>query len=184
MIDVFNALSDLISAKVGQALHFTQTGHSLRIAVLGPNLASDEFGTRKRRQIFCALKDDGHDPFFPEDEVDSSVPFESILTQECSLLRETDVDLVVILYTETSHGVSQEIARFEAYPEIKAKTAILFPLRFYEGEGLATNTTRNYLVNQPYADSQLEKCMVVGWCRKWAYDRQSGMWPEMRSHRF
>ena len=184
MIDVFNSLSDFIAAKVDQALHPKGTDYTLRVAVLGPSLARDDLGTRKRRQIFGALKDDGHAPFFPEDEVDGSMPFESILTQECSLLRESEVDLVVILYTETSHGVSQEIARFEAYPEIKAKTAILFPLRLYEGEGVTTNTTRSYLVNQPYSDSQFGNCTVVGWCRKWASDRQSGMWPDMWSHRF
>ena len=184
MIDVFNSLSDLIAAKVGRALHPNQAGYSLRVAVLGPNLSRDDFGTRKRRQIFGALKNDGHDPFFPEEEVDGNIPFESILTQECSLLSEPDVDLIVILYTEMSHGVSQEIARFEAYPEIKAKTAILFPLNLYEGEGVTTNTTRSYLVNQPYTEMQFEDCMVVGWCRKWAHDRQSGMWQDMWSHRF
>ncbi len=184
MIDVFNALSDLISTKVRKAIRPHRIRQSLKVAVLGPNLGRDDLGSQKRRQIFCALKNDGHTPFFPENQVDSDSPFESILTQECILLSDTRVDLVIILYTETSFGVSQEIARFEGHPEIKVKTGILFPRRFYEEEGVPSDTVQNYLVNHPYTDSQLEKCQVVGWCRRWAFNRQTGMWPTLTPHKF
>ena len=182
MIDLFSTISDHISTKVRQVVRPGLVKQSLRIAVLGPNLDRDDLGSRKRCQILDALKNDGHDPFFPEHEVDADNPFESVLSQESTILSQTTVDLVIVIHTATSMGVLQEIARFEGYPEIKAKTAILFPLKFYNEPGVPSDTVRNYLVNQPYTDYQLEECQVVRSCRMWASARKNGMWPKRSSY--
>ena len=42
-----------------------------------------------------------------------------------------DVQLIIALHTRESIGVASEIAHFVSIPEIKAKTAILFPTEFY-----------------------------------------------------
>ena len=183
MINLFGTISNRISTKVRQTIRPDLVERSLRVAVLGPSLNRDDLGSQKRRQIRDALKNDGHDPFFPEHEVDADDPFESILSQERTILSQTTVDLVIVIHTATSMGVLQEIARFEGYPEIKAKTAILFPLDFYNELGVPSNTVRNYLVNQPYTDYQLEECLVVRSCRMWASARKNDMWPKRSSYR-
>ena len=183
MIDLINSLSNSVATKFRQPIRPRLDDRALKIAVLGPGLGGDNFGSRKRRQILESLREDGHAPFFPEDFVDSGSPFESVLTQECELLSDSNVDLVIILHTENSMGVLMEIARFEEFPEIKAKTALLFPMRFYYDEGLPANTAQSYLVVHPYSEEQYETCRVVGTCRSWASSYKSRLWPAMQPHR-
>ena len=183
MIDLINSISNSVAAKFRKSIKPNLDERPLKIAVLGPGLDGNNFGSRKRHQILKSLREDGHDPFFPEDCVDSAIPFESVLTQECALLSEPDVDLVIILHTENSMGVLMEIGRFEEFPEIKAKTAILFPRRFYYDEGVPSNTVRNFLVVHPYTEEQYETCRVVGTCRFWASSYRSRLWPARQFYR-
>ena len=94
------------------------------------------------------------------------------------MLSSTDVDLVIILYTLTSFGAGWEIANFEGVPEIKAKTAVLFPIEHYTPDSsLTANTVRAFQAKMPYTNYHFEVCQLVEECRKWARDRQTGMWP-------
>ena len=139
-------------------------------------------GTRKRLQIQDALEDDGHSPFFPEDRIDRSAP--NWILQEQELLRDPSVDMVIILHTEHSWGAFAEISNFATVPEIRIKTAILFPIEFYTPtQSLPGNILQGYFVRMPYTEEQMEICQLVSECRRWAYDRMSGVWPEYRSER-
>ena len=161
-------------------------GGGLRIAVMGPGLNDpDDPGARKRRQIRTALEHDGHSPFFPEEYVDSDPPFISLLEQELLILSGSDVDLVIFLHTSTSFGVATELGFFVRYPEIKAKSAVLFPIQFYTpDESLVANTARAYFVKMPYSGDHLDTCQLVSECRKWANDRATGNWQVTTPHQF
>lgn len=161
-------------------------GGSLQIAVLGPGLSNPgDPGTLKRRQIRNALEGDGHSPFFPEEVVTSDSPFSSFLDQERTLLDGPDVDLVIILHTPASIGVVAELGNFVSVPDIKAKTAILFPAQFYTpDESLVANTAREYFVKMPYTDTHFKSCQLVSECRRWANDRATGNWQVFSPHEF
>ena len=151
----------------------------LCVAVLGPNLDdADNVGTRKRHQIADALKSDGHETFFLEDLVSLDNPMLSGLEQERLLLSDRDVDLVIILHTEDSAGVLIEIGNFASVPEISLKTAVLFPVKYYwPTQNLSGNTVQAYFAKMQYTEEHLESCELVAECRRWAYDRQRGVWP-------
>lgn len=153
----------------------------LRIAVLGPGLGSPSApGFRKRRQIREKLAADGHQPFFPEDPglLNPLYPLEPLLEQERRLLSDSHVHLVIILYTSESYGAAQEIAYFMGVPEIKSKTAVLYPSQYYTpNDNLPANTVREYFVRLPYTKEHFEVCQLVDECRKWAFDMESGIWP-------
>ena len=164
---------------------FTSVGESdaespsLSIAVLGPGLEStDSAGVEKRNQIRERLAADGHRPFFPEDEglLIPDYPLEPLLQQEARLLSNPRVKLVIILYRLTSHGAGFEIAHFLAYPEIKSKTAILYPAEYYKpNDNLAANTVRDFRARLPYTQEHFEVCQLVDECRKWASDVQEDL---------
>ena len=100
---------------------------------MGPGLKDpDDLGARKRWQIRNALENDGHSPFFPEEYVNSDPPFISLLEQELLILSGSEVDLVIFLHTSTSIGVATELGYFISDPEIKAKSAVLFPIQFLQ----------------------------------------------------
>ena len=181
-IDPFNDLT----AEKCQEIEGGLSRSSLRIAILGPSLTeSDNPGARKRMQIYNSLKADGHNPFFPEDEIDISNLFQPWLEEERRMLSASDVDLVIILNTEDSAGALMEIANFVSVPEINVKTAVLFPTRHYRpDEGLPGNTVQAYFIRFPYTDEQMETCRLVSECRRWAYDRQNGNWPGLSSRNF
>lgn len=157
------------------------TSPTLRIAVLGPGLSSlSDPGLSKRMQIRAELAADGHDPFIPEEEgsLAPQNPFENLLDQEIRLLSSPDVHLVIILHTKLSAGVLTEIAGFVRVPEIKCKTAVLYPAEFYKpNESLAANTVRDYFARIPYTDEHFEVCQLVEECRYWARNRQVYNWP-------
>ncbi len=160
---------------------------SLRIAVLGPSLADErDPGAQKRMQIYDSLKGDGHAPFFPEDEISNAPnPFYPWIIQESQMLSDDDVDLVIILHTESSAGALGEIFSFVHFDEIRLKTAILFPEWHYRPEeGLPANTVQAYFTRFLYTKEQLETCRLVSECRRWAYDRQNGIWPILPYQRF
>lgn len=152
---------------------------SLSIAVLGPSTGNAERnpGGEKRQQILDALIADDHRPFFPENSVELGHKVLSLLEQERLLLDSPDVDLVIILHTETSAGVLQEIGYFINYPSIMDKTAILYPERFYKpGKNLASDTVSRYLVRTPYTNRLFRECSLVSECRSWANAMAIGRW--------
>ena len=159
----------------------------ISIAVLGPGLGSaDVAGRQKRQQIRDELASDGHHPFFPEDDglLVPSYPTESLLDQELRVLRSLEVKLVIVLYRPDSVGVGWEIAFFNAYPEVKAKTAVLFPAEYYNpNDALAANTVRSFLIKLPYTDRHFEVCQLVEECRMWAIERESGILSEFEPFR-
>ena len=159
---------------------------SLRIAVLGPdleNLSSE--GTRKRFQIRDALEDDGHQPFFPERELDTSDASQLWLELERQLLGDESVDFVIILHTEDGFGVISEIANFVSVPEIHSKAAILFPAKFYNpNRSLPANTVQAYHDKMQYTDEDLAVCRIVNQCIDWASERRVESWPGMISQSF
>ena len=162
-------------------------GDRLTIAVLGPKsgVNNSDPGGMKRREILDALEQDGHNPFFPEDKVAPDPAGLRLLEQERLLLRNPEVDLVVILYTYSSPGALQEIAYFTADPVIVSKTGILYPYDFYDpGGNLFTDTLSEYHVKQPYSKHHLENCSVVGECRKWASARENGIWSLMEVNNY
>ena len=155
----------------------------LRVAVLGPGFSNpDDSASEKRLQIRDSLRLDGHDPFFPEDLVDtqSNVPF---LEQERLLLEEPDVHLVIIL--DSSAGPLAELAGFESVREIVSKTAVLCPFDYYDvDDSLPTNVVQSYHVRWRYTVEELEACTVVAECRKWAYNVQAGSWSGLGFQKF
>ena len=161
-------------------------GKRLRVAVLGPNLDDvQEYGTIKRYQIRDALKDDGHDPFFPENFIDTADPNRLWIEDERQLLRDSGVDLVIVLHTEKSFGAFTEIANFISVPEILGKTAILFPAQLYTpSESLPANTVQGYYVRKIYTVDELEKCHLVAECRKWVIDRLNENWAGLSGQEF
>ena len=186
MSDPNNIFGNLMSDRAKTVAAVYGAGLSLSVAVLGPGMSNpDDPGSRKRKQIRDALEDDGHRPFFPEDLVGSDPPSESLLEKERTLLGRPDVDLVIVLHTSTSYGAIAELGNFVSVPEIKAKTAVLFPIEYYmPDESLVANTVRDYLIKMPYTDSHFEACQLVSECRKWASDRATGMWPVGTPYRF
>lgn len=156
----------------------------ITIAVLGPGLESNDVeGLAKRQQIRRELTNDGHHPFFPEDDglLVPDHPAEDLLSQELRLLRSPDVKLVIVLYRPDSVGVGWEIAYINAFPEVKAKTAILYPIQYYTpDDSLAANIVQSYHVKLPYTDRHFEVCQLVDECRTWARNRETGFWPDFQ----
>lgn len=149
----------------------------ISIAVLGPGLTADTADSRKRQQIHAELERDGHRPFFPEKYITSTPVGEPILDQERWLLSDPDVHLVIILHT-CGHGTTSEITDFRQVPEIRSKTAILYPIEHYTPDkSVAPNTVREYHTRMPYSEEQFDACQIVAECRKWANDRATGRWP-------
>ena len=182
-----SSLGDVVSAKVQESGQIPHEFVPLSVAVLGPGLdTEDDLGATKRRQIRDALSGDGHKPFFPENIVVTlNRPFEAVLEEERRILSRPDVDLVIILHTDTSFGALMEIANFVSVPEIKAKTAVLFPSRHYApDENISGDTVRAYLIKFVYTDEHFRVCQLVSECRKWAYDRAIGSWPAVVPHGF
>ena len=159
---------------------------SLRIAVLGPDLENlRSVGTRKRYQIRDALEDDGHRPFFPERELDTSDASQLWLELERQLLGDESVDLVIIFHTEDGFGVLAEIANFVSVPEIHAKAAILFPAKFYTpSRSLSANTVQAYHDKMQYTDQDMAICRIVDQCIDWASERRNESWPGIVSQGF
>ena len=171
--------SDYITAKARQMEREHQRQQPLTIAVLGPGLGvpNDPEG-HKRQQIYDALKDDGHKPFFPESIVNPNQPGETAIEQEVRILSRSDVDLVIILHTHKSFGALMEIGNFVGVPDIRRKTGVLFPIEYYTPDtALPGNTVRGYPVKTPYTQQHFEVCQLVGECRQWAHNRVSGEWP-------
>ena len=161
-------------------------GLSLRIAVLGPNLDDiGNVGTQKRYQIRNALENDGHQPFFPERELDTSDASQLWLELERQLLGDESVDLVIIFHTEDGFGVLAEIANFVSVPEIHAKAAILFPAKFYTpNRSLPANTVQAYHDKMQYTDQDMAICRIVDQCIDWASERRNESWPGIVSQGF
>ncbi len=161
---------------------------SLRIAVLGPDLKDLRAkGTVKRYQIADALEDDGHEAFFPEQYIDRSVDAAIWVEQERKMLRDANVDLIIILVAEGSIGVASEIGNFVVEPDICSKTAVLFPERHYrpkEGIGLTANSLKVYWTKMFYTEEQLDICELVPVSRRWADDRLKGTWRFLPSEKF
>lgn len=186
MSEANDSFSALVAAKAKTIAETFQSGASLRIAVLGPGLSNpNDPGSQKRRQILEALNKDGHSAFFPEDLVSRGDPFTPILELERSLLVMPDVDLVIILHTSTSYGTIAELANFVSIPEIKGKTAVLFPSQYYSpDDSLVANTVREYRSRLPYTDDHFRACQLVSECRKWANDRTTDNRPEVAPYGF
>ena len=146
----------------------------LRIAVLGPG--EETHGWAKRKEIRDVLQEDGAEVFFLEKDVRLDDPWVSGLDQEWDELSRATTHLIIVLVTEGAYGSVQEIADLR-YPELMAKTAILFPTKYYQPtQNLVANTVQGFLVKMLYTDQQLEDCQVVGECRKWAQLMASGSW--------
>ncbi len=153
----------------------------VRIAILGPGLSSPtDAGFQKREQIRNTLMSDGHQPFFPEDPgmLVPNHPLEPILEQQQRLLSSPDIQLIIVLYTPKSIGAAFELGHIMAIPEIKSKTAVLFPSEYYSpNQTLAANTVREFFARLPYTDTHFQVCQLVDECRRWARDMQIGNWP-------
>ena len=182
-----NSLNGPFANLVSEMAKATPVPKALSVAVLGPSVADgdDNPGGQKRIQIRDALTADGHRPFFPEERAASDSASPLLLSQEVILLDGPDVDLVIILYTDTSTGALQKISHFLAYPSLTAKTAVLYPAKFYQpGVNLFSDTVRGYLVRMPYSDCQFKACHLVHECRNWAYTMAIGRWIPFEFHRF
>ena len=186
IIDEANAFEDTSVEAQSRIRENYLHGKRLRVAVLGPNLDDvQEVGTLKRYQIRDALKDDGHDPFFPESYIDTDDPTRLWIEDERQLLSDSEVDLVIVLHTEKSFGAFTEIANFVSVPAIFGKMAILFPSQLYTpSESLPANTVQGYYVRKIYTVDELEKCHLVAECRKWVSDRLNENWAGLSGQEF
>jgi len=154
---------------------------SLRVAVVGPNLGNaDDPGSVKRQQIYDAIKSNGHDPFFPEEHVNSNYNL-PLLDQERLILNRDDVDLVIVL--DCSGVALAEISNFASFPEIVIKTGVLFPLEFDIRDSLPRNVIASYSHQWKYTQEDLEACHVVEVCLDWVRNRLLGAWSIMVSHK-
>ncbi len=78
-----------------------------------------------------------------------------------------------------------EIGNFASVPEISYKTGVLFPVKYYwPTQSLAGNTVQAYFARMQYTEEHLESCELVAECRRWAYERQSGIWPSLPTEGF
>ena len=119
--------------------------------------------------------------FFPEERLGSVPPFEATIEHEIAMLAAEDVDLVIALMRSSSAGVLGEVMVIASFKEIKAKTAVLFPIHYYTPDkSLVADTVRSYRTRQLYDDALFESCQLVGECRKWAHDRARGYWAGAR----
>lgn len=180
------SFKSLIFSKAKKLGEISRGGQRLNVAVLGSDLSAiGNFGTEKRKQIHDALKKDRHFPFYPEEHIQKEPIESTFLSQEKEVLQDPTVDLVIILHTENSWGVAAEIVRFANEPEISAKSAVLFPIKYYKPEeAVLSNEVREFLIKMPYTDEQFEKCQLVSECRKWANVRATGRWIGMTPHSF
>ena len=139
----------------------------LSVAVLGPGLqnSEDPWGAKKRRQIYDALQQEGHAPFFPEQLVARGTP--GALIEEREILRESSVDWILLLHTRVSAGTLMELSLVLNFPELAAKTTVLFPTDYYDPyNALAANSV--HVLEAPpllYTDHQLSSCSLVAECK-------------------
>ena len=183
MCDTGVPLRRRILDKVQRLLPNYRADVPLRVAVLGPSL-DDSSGGKKRRQIYQALKKEGHSPFFPECALANAPPAAFILERERRMLVSSDVHLVIILHT-SGYGVAAELGNFVHVPEIVSKTAVLFPAEFYAPDNaVLANTAREFPMRQPYLKEHFLSCQLVSECLKWAEQRLTASWPSAAPHRF
>ena len=147
----------------------------LRIAVLGPGPSSP--GRAKREQIGDALREDGHDSFFPEDvgNIGMALVDPVALDSEQEMLEKDDVHLVIMLVTGSARGVEAEYIQFRRVPRIRDKTALLYPKVYYQPDDhIAANTARDYQMRPLYSPEEMRDCDVVGECRTLAHQVAQG----------
>ena len=146
---------------------------SLSVAVLGP-AADDSVGSGgwKRRQIYDALAELGHRPFFPEERVE---PESLWVAREVEILSAADVNLVIVLQTADSIGVMGELPAFVTHEVIVSKTAVLTPAQYYKPtESFLANTVSYYRVRVAYTQRQFDQCRLLNDCREIVSDFLSG----------
>jgi hypothetical protein len=141
-------------------------------------------GSKKRQQIRDALKNDGHDPFFPEDHGITLDPLAlAALDQEVELLIDPGVNLILLLHTDSSAGVMGEIYRFYRVPEIESKMVVMVPAEYYRpSENVFGNTVRQYRTRFPYDSYLFTSCQLVEECRMWAETMATGQWPSRQRY--
>ena len=137
---------------------------SLSIAILGPTYAGGNPGGRKRQQIRRELREAGHRPFYPEEQIGA---VEHYLPRELAILSTPDVDLIIVLQTGISRGVHTELGALATQDVLLAKTAVLTPAEDYlPDQGFLENTISYFRVQIPYTESQFEECSLISHC--WA----------------
>ena len=178
-------LKTRILNKLRHLLPVHRSDTPLRVAVLGPNLGeSSNPGGEKRRQIYQALREAEHSPFFPESILEDEPATSFFLGRERELLASSDVHLVFLLHT-SGYGVVAELGSFVHVPEIVSKTIVLYPYsRYQPTEALLANTAREFPFRMPYSQEQFDSCNLVAECLKWAEQRRSGTWPSSAPHSF
>ena len=158
-----------------------QPSRSLSIAVLGPKLTyPTEAARNKRGQILQLLRDAGHRPFFPETRININ---QTWLPQEVKLLSSEEVDLVIVLDTDSSWGAAIEIGAFAITPEIASKTAILVPgEHFTPDNNLPANTIDSlFPIKVPYTKQDFDECCLLEDCREIVADFLTGESPMVRN---
>ena len=145
----------------------------LSVAVLGPALDdSPGSGGWKRQQIYDALVDLGHRPFYPEDRVE---PDSLWVASEIEILSAPDVNLVVVLQTPDSIGVMGELPAFVREVALVSKTAVLTPAQYYKPtESFLANAVSYYRVRIPYTQQHFDECRLLNDCRKIVSDFLTG----------
>ena len=131
-----------------------------RVAVLGPG--EDHQAYFKRRQIRDTLVDEKFAPFFPEELVDEDLPI-SAVEQERIMLRDVDVDFIVVL--EHSEGPLSELAEYSNEEAIVLKTFVLIPESYYTPqESYPTGVIEQYNNRWRFTEEELNVCSVVHQC--------------------
>ena len=163
----------IAATKVIRAIEFQK--QDKRLAVLGPGEGED--GRWKREQIRDVLRSEGYDSFFPEDAgIRVDEPGYLSLRQELDMLRQDNV-LPIMLMTEHSMGIRTEVARFFDEPDIMDKLTLLFPKDYYDPEHNDTSRiAREVKQVHLYTQTELQDCLLLSECRKWAQEWSTGKW--------
>ena len=152
----------------------------LGIAVLGPNSDMNDLGSSKVQQIKNELIQEGHNAFCPEDimTIDPLLP---VIDQEPELLTRVEVDLIIILHTEDSPYVENQIYSFTSNPVLVAKTAILYPREIFDTHAdFVEDTVRAFPIVKPYDNEAFKSCSVVAECRYMVATRELQGWENFR----
>lgn len=152
----------------------------LGVAVLGPNSGMNDFGSSKSHQIKNELVNEGHNAFCLEDIIEID-PQLSVIDQEPELLTRVEVDLIIILHTDDSPYVENQIYSFTSNPVLVAKTAILYPRELFDTHAdFVEYTVREFPIVKPYDDEAFKSCSVVAECRYMVATRELQGWENFR----
>jgi hypothetical protein len=133
---------------------------ALTILVWGPSLAADNPIVKKRKDIYRALLEDGHNAILSED-LPRNAGNLSLKSQE---LAQAYAAHLVIILIEDAQGALGELHDFGADPTIASKLFVLAPMRYYDGysaKGILSLLEQGYGAVYWYQEEEIEQCHLL-----------------------